>query len=106
MKQLLSAVLFLTSHSMKAQETRQLAVDKPVAIADLKTKEGTALVKAKWYVQPAHIQDISFKAPGPSATDAMLLYPTGINIQTHIIHPQIGSDDFEKGFKAIQPTDL
>jgi len=81
-----------------AQETRQLAVDKPTAIADLKTTEGAALVDAKWFVQPAHIKEASFKSPGPSSKDPLLLYPTGMTISTHTIHPQIGATDFDKNF--------
>src|SRR3954463_1616388 len=88
------------------QETRQLAVDKPQAIADLKTTVGAALLNAKWYVQPAHIEEAEFKSPGPSSRDPLLLYPTGMIIQTHTIHPQIGAVDFDKGFIEIKPTDL
>ena len=82
------------------QEVRHLAVDKPQAIADLITKEGAATVNAKWYVQPAHIHDKEFYLPGPQrgGGDAMPLYPTGKSVQTQILHPQVGSDDFEKGF--------
>ena len=89
-----------------AQETRQLAVDKPDAVADLKTVAGAALVNASWYVQPAHITDTDFRLPGASATDILLLYPTGAKIKTHTIHPQVNAPDFSKAFKAIQPTDL
>src|SRR6266542_457217 len=89
-----------------AQETRQLAVDKPQAIADLKITEGAALVNAKWYVQPAHIEAAEFKSPGPSSRDPLLLYPTGMVIKTHTIHPQIGTADFDKSFIEIKPTDL
>ncbi|HQR01783.1 MAG TPA: hypothetical protein PLA61_13115, partial [Ferruginibacter sp.] len=51
------AILFfsLLSFSLLAQETRQLSVDKPQAIADLRTNEGAALVNAKWFVQEAHV---------------------------------------------------
>ena len=90
-----------------AQETRQLAVDKPQAIADLRTTEGAALVNAKWYVQPAHITDTDFKAPGEGTNgDVLPLYPTGAAIQTHQLHPQIGASDFETGFSEINPTQL
>jgi gluconolactonase len=90
------------------QEVRHLAVDKPQAIADLITKEGAATVNAKWYVQPAHIHDKEFYLPGPQrgGGDAMPLYPTGKSVQTQILHPQVGSDDFEKGFIEIDATDL
>ncbi len=102
-------ILFFSLLSFKlfAQETRMLTVDKPQAIADLKTVEGASLVKAKWFVQEAHIRDIDFKAPGPGTNgDALPLYPTGTAIKTHTIHPQINATDFESGFKSIQPTDL
>ena len=67
-----------------AQETRQLAVNKPQAIADLKTNEGAALVNAKWFVQSAHVQTKDFRLPGPQpgGGDALPLYPTGAAIQT------------------------
>ncbi|MEO6734029.1 MAG: SMP-30/gluconolactonase/LRE family protein [Ferruginibacter sp.] len=89
-----------------AQETRQLAVDKPQAIADLKTNEGAALVNAKWFVQPAHIVDADFKSPGVGASDPLKLYPTGMKIKTHTLHPQINAADFDKGFVAVNSTDL
>lgn len=91
-----------------AQETRQLAVDKPQAVADLKSTEGAALVNAKWYVQPAHIQDKGFNLPGPQkgGGDVLPLYPTGNPIKTHILHPQFGAADFNDGFLEIKPTEL
>jgi gluconolactonase len=91
-----------------AQETRQLAVDKPQAVADLKTNDGAAIVNATWYILEAQIRDRDFFLPGPhkGGGDAALLYPTGASIKTHTIHPQIGADDFETGFKAISPTQL
>ncbi len=99
-------LLIGSMHLAEAQEIRHLTVDKPDAIADLKTSDGARLVQAKWFVQPAHIHEVAFKKPGPSPTDALLLYPTGITTQTHNVHPQIGSADFDKGFEAIKPEDL
>ena len=91
-----------------AQETRQLAVDKPQAIADLRTTEGAALVNAKWWIQPAHIEDKEFYLPGPQkgGGDAMPLYPTGKSIATQSLHPQVGAADFEEGFKEIKSSEL
>ncbi|MGQ0738862.1 MAG: SMP-30/gluconolactonase/LRE family protein [Bacteroidota bacterium] len=90
------------------QETRQLTVAKPQAIADLKTIGGAALVSAKWYVQPAHIHEKDFNLPGPQkgGGDAMRLYPTGASIKTHTLHPQIDAADFNNGFTEIEPTQL
>ena len=104
---LLLLVLLFASIILFAQETRQLAVDKPQAIADLKTTEGAALVNAKWFVQNAHVVEADFKTPGPGTNgDKLLLYPTGDAIKTHQLHPQIGAADFDNAFTAIAATDL
>jgi gluconolactonase len=91
-----------------AQETRQLAVAKPDAIADLRTTAGAALVNANWYVQPAHIRDKQFNLPGPrqGGGDALPLYPTGAAVQSHILHPQVSDPDFDIGFSPIKATEL
>lgn len=91
-----------------AQETRQLTVEKPQAIADLRTREGATLVQAQWYVQNADIREKDFHKPGPrpGGGDALLLYPTGSTIKSHTLHPQIGDPDFDAGFVPIAPTSL
>lgn len=101
-------VAVFTAVLVFGQETRQLAVDKPQAIADLRTAEGAALVNAKWYVQNAHITDKEFNLPGPQkgGGDALPLYPTGPVSKTHQLHPQFGSADFENGFSQVKPTEL
>lgn len=91
-----------------AQETRQLTVGKPRAIADLKTTAGASLVNARWWVQPAHILHREFQAPGPQkgGGDSRALYPTGMKISSRVLHPQAGDDDFDTGFKPILPEQL
>jgi gluconolactonase len=103
---ILLLVLIGVSIAIFAQETRQLAVDKPQAIADLKTSGGASLVSAKWFVQNGDIVNVDFKAPGPYAADLLALYPTGSTIRTHQLRPQIGSPGFDKAFKEIKPTEL
>src|SRR6266496_6440880 len=88
---ILLILLIGVSIAIFAQETRQLAVEKPQAIADLKTNEGSAWVKAKWFVQDAVIKNVDFKAPGPYAADILALYPTGAGVKAHQLHPQIGA---------------
>jgi len=105
-KIVLSMAIAATLYTSKAEETRQLAVDKPVAVADLRTTTGAALVNASWYIQPAWPQDVEFKAPGPSVNDPLPLYPTGTVIKTQRLQPQIGNPDFESGFISIPPADL
>lgn len=101
-------LLLLEVLSLLAQETRLLAVDKPQAIADLKTIEGAALVNAQWSIQPARITEKQFRLPGASKMggDALLLYPTGRSITTNLLRPQIGDAEFNNGFVAIKPTEL
>jgi gluconolactonase len=101
-------LLSLLSFKLFAQETRQLAVDKPLAIADLKTSAGAALVNAKWFVQPAHVLDKDFNLPGlqKGGGDALPIYPTGAAVKTHTLHPQITEANFENGFKQIEPSAL
>lgn len=104
---LLLLILLFASIILFAQETRQLAVDKPQAIADLRTAEGASIVNAKWFVQNAHVVDVDFKSPGPGTNgDKLPLYPTGDAVKTHQLHPQIAAADFDAGFKEIAATDL
>jgi gluconolactonase len=102
---LLAAVL--AALAAFAQETRQLAVDKPQAVADLRSTEGAALLDARWYVQPAKVTNTSFNLPGRGTNgDLLLLYPTGLAITTNQLSPQSGSAGFDKGFKEIKAADL
>jgi len=72
-----------------AQETRQLAVDKPEAIADLKTKEGAALVSAKLYVQHENVHE-KWVNPG--------VYTNGLNSQLyHFNHKRNGTVELSDG---------
>ncbi|QNA43494.1 SMP-30/gluconolactonase/LRE family protein [Lacibacter sediminis] len=105
--QVILFLLLLIGIAVFSQETRQLAVDKPFAVADLKTTDGAALLNAKWFEQPAHIVGTAFKQPGPGINgDHLKLYPTGAVIQTNQLHPQIGAVDFENGFKSIAASEL
>jgi gluconolactonase len=106
MKSVFVVAFIMATFEGVSQESRQLSVDKPFAVVDLKTLEGSAAVSAKWYVRPAEIREIGFKAPGGSLTDALWLYPTGMNVQTNIVYPQVHSEDFNSRFRSIMPTDL
>ena len=106
MKKCLFIILGCTSLLVQAQETRELAVDKPQAIADLKSAQGASLVSAKWYVQNARVVDAGFRMPGPSANDSFKLYPTGRSIKTNQLRPQVSDPNFTEGFKEIKPAEL
>jgi gluconolactonase len=80
-----------------AQETRELAVYRPISVIDLKKNEGANLVNAQWMVREAVIKPVSFNAPGPSKTDPLLLYPSGKQISTNNIFPNISDIAFNDG---------
>jgi gluconolactonase len=46
--------------------------------------------------------------PGPQkgGGNSLPLYPTGLTIKTHQLHPQIGAVDFDEDFTEIKPTEL
>src|SRR6201989_501158 len=107
MKKILVIWMALYSRTINAQETRQLAVDKPQAIADLRTLSGSAWGNAHWYVQNADIVTADFKKPGPGTNgDSSLIYPTGLKEKTNQLHPQIGDADFKQHLQEIKPTEL
>jgi gluconolactonase len=90
-----------------AQETRELAVYRPFAVVDLRKTESATLVNAQWQVREAEIKDVSFNAPGPSKTDALLLYPTGSKINTHNIFPNIADAAFnDNNWQKVNANDL
>ena len=107
MKKYLFGFFISVSQLVNAQESRQLSVDKPQAVADLRTEEGSALVDGKWFVQNAELVKMDFKSPGPGTNgDAHLIYPTGMKEGTHELRPQIGDADYDKNFHAIRASEL
>jgi len=107
MKRYLFGFFISVSQWLNAQESRQLSVDKPQAVADLRTEEGSALVDAKWFVQNAELVKMDFKSPGPGTNgDSHLIYPTGMKEGTHELRPQIGDADYDKNFRAIRASEL
>ncbi len=100
---LAATILFIASRS-SAQEQRELAIGQADAIADLRTREGAAAVKAVWKFHEASIVEAEFKAPGPAATDPLPLYPTGQKIATHALEPKAGAARFDDSqWEIIDP---
>jgi len=105
-KKFLVLVTFLSGGMLHAQELRELAPDKPQAIADLRNAGGAAALNAQWYVQWADFIKTDFRLPGPSSTDPLPLYPTSAPVKTAYLHPQIGAPDFDRNFKPVSPAEL
>ncbi|MEO1652130.1 MAG: SMP-30/gluconolactonase/LRE family protein [Bacteroidota bacterium] len=93
-----------------AQESRELAVGKPISVVDLRTKAGIALLKTEWRYKDAEIIEADFKAPGPKGKDKLKLYPTGKTIKTHNIQPggaEVGKKDFDdRQWEVLDPSSL
>ncbi|GAB3642523.1 SMP-30/gluconolactonase/LRE family protein [Spirosoma arcticum] len=92
---------------LMAQEIRELAWGNATAVVDLRTPAGSELVKARWKTLNAQIVAAPFNAPGPSATDKMLLYPTGKSVSTFALEPRCGTSAFEQAaWQDVTATDL
>ncbi len=104
---LLALLLAYGNSQAQAQERRELAIGQADAIADLRTLDGAAAVQAVWKMQPARIVETDFRAPGPSSTDLLALYPTGAPVRTHRLEPQAGSLGFDdSGWQQLAPNQL
>lgn len=100
-------LFLLISPPMLAQESRELAWGNPVAVVDLRKAESSQLVKAQWQTLNARITPADFKAPGPSPTDKLPLYPTGKTVSTFTLEPRAGTPAFDKAnWQAVAATDL
>ncbi len=99
--------LFFLVAKIQAQELRELSFGKTDAIVNLKTIEGTNLVNAQWQSLSADIVPAKFKAPGASANDKYLLYPTGKEVSTYNIFPKYGTPEFNgTKWENVAATDL
>jgi gluconolactonase len=102
-----SSSFFLCSTLMFAQESVELAVGRADAVIDLKTKHGVSQVNGIWRYSDVQIVEKDFKAPGPSADDKLLLYPTGAPTRTNDIFPKAGVKDFDDSrWEKLDPTSL
>jgi gluconolactonase len=100
-------ILLLLPVLVKAQEIRELAWGTPASVIDLRTTTGANLAKANWQSLNAEMKPAKFNAPGASATDPMLIYPTGKAISTFSLEPHVGTPAFEQArWETVQPTDL
>lgn len=88
-------ILLFSLAGLQAQEQRELAIGQPGAIVDLRSKEGTSIVKTEWRYSDAHIVEADFKKLGPGKADPLPLYPAGGKVKTHDIHPKAGAANFD-----------
>jgi gluconolactonase len=88
--------------SARAQVTADAPVSgRPVAIVDLRTDEGVALVKGQWRFAPARVVDAENRDPGPD------LRASGAPNRTLDISPHAGAADFDDAaWEALAPAAL
>ena len=75
--------------STGAQVTADVPGGNPVAVIDLATREGTALVNGQWRYSDAKIVEVAHRAPGAD------LKPSGPPTRTHDITPKAGGAPFD-----------
>src|SRR5215831_7242348 len=74
---------------------------RPDATVDLRTKEGTQLVKGDWRYSDVKIIEIDSKGPGPD------LKPSSAPVKTYDYTPHAGVADFDDSrWPVIDPTTL
>ena len=74
---------------------------RPDATIDLRTREGTELLKGVWRYSDVKIVEADFRAPGPD------LKPSGNPIKTYDYTPHAGAADFDDSkWEMLDPTTL
>ena len=92
---------------MVAQESRELVVDNPDVIIDLRTKKGIETVSSAWKYSDVTIIDDQFGAPGATKEDPLKLYPTGPKQATWNIEPKAGGKEYnDASWEILDPTSL
>jgi gluconolactonase len=87
--------------STSAQVTGDVPAGNPVAVIDLATREGTALVNGRWRYADAKIVDVDHKAPAGD------LRPSGAPTRTFDITPKAGGAGFDdSSWDVIDATSL
>ena len=86
---------------LRAQETTDLPAVLPAAVVDLRTVEGTRLVRAQWRYSDASIIEVAHHAAGPD------LRASGPANRTSDIAPHAGAADFDDSvWEKIEPASL
>jgi gluconolactonase len=74
---------------------------RPDAAIDLRTREGTQLVKGTWRYSEVKVIETDFRAPGPD------LKPSGAPIKTYDYTPHAGAMDFDDSkWEVLDSADL
>src|SRR5215467_8912872 len=98
----LSALLFWVQPVSAQNWAAQAApYGRPDATVDLRTKEGTQLIRGDWRYSDVKIIEVDSKGPGPD------LKPSGAPVKTYDYTPHAGAPDFDDSrWPVIDPTTL
>src|SRR5499425_3067427 len=98
----LSALLFWVQPVSAQNWPAQAApYGPPDATVDLRTKEGTQLIRGDWRYSDVKIIEVDSKGPGPD------LKPSGSPVKTYDYTPHAGASDFnDSQWPVIDPTTL
>ena len=98
---LLALLLLPASASGQTWAAQEPPYGRPDAVVDLRTKEGTELVKGQWKYSDVRIVEADFRAPGPD------LKPSGKPIKTYDYSPHAGTAEFDDSqWEILDPTTL
>ena len=95
--------LFLWVQPLSAQHwaAQSAPYGRPDATIDLRTKEGTQLIKGTWRYSDVKIVEVDAKGPGPD------LKPSGGPIRTYDYEPHAGIANFDdSNWQALDPATL
>ena len=82
-------LLIARSASGQAWAAQEPPYGRPDAVVDLRTEQGTELVKGQWKYSDVQIVEADFRAPGPD------LKPSGKPIKTYDYSPHAGAAEFD-----------
>ena len=109
MKKIVSILIliFCALSTLQAQESRELVVDNPDVVVDLRTRKGVDLLKTAWKYSDANIVEDQFGALGLSGDDPLALYPIGSKKTTWNIESKEGTKDYnDKNWETLNPVPL
>ncbi len=96
---ILAGLIPLASAGATAQVTGDAPVGKPVAVIDLGTAAGAALVQGEWRYSDARFVEVEHREPGPD------LRPSGAPNRTHDISPHAGPAEFDDRAWPVIPAE-
>jgi gluconolactonase len=103
----LMASLQLLSHVVLAQESVELALARPDAIVDMRTRSGMEILSAQWRYKNAKVVERSFPSPGRDGKDSLPIYATGPKVLTNDLEPKAEKKEFnDSQWEKIDPETL